>query len=250
MKILGIIPARYASTRFHAKALADIAGKTMVRRVYEQVKKAESISKVVVATDHQLIIDEVNNFGGEVCLTSTAHRSGTERCMEVVKLQKEKFDYVINIQGDEPFISPKQIDTLGYTLNGRIQLATLVKLIEKQEELFNPNIVKVIFNKDDEAIYFSRSPIPYFRPAEQNEWITHHKYYKHIGMYAYRCDILEEITRLPATPLEKAELLEQLRWLEHGFKIKVNETKVETIGIDTPEDLQRAMAYLKEQGEI
>ncbi|HMP99075.1 MAG TPA: 3-deoxy-manno-octulosonate cytidylyltransferase [Cyclobacteriaceae bacterium] len=244
MRILGIIPARYASTRFHAKALVDIGGKTMVRRVYEQVQKSQSISKIVVATDHELIANEVKSFGGEVCMTSTEHKSGTERCMEVVKLQKEKFDYVINIQGDEPFISPKQIDTLGYLLNGKIQLATLIKQIGNTEELINPNIVKVIFDKQQEAIYFSRSAIPYARGLEQNEWLNNHKYYKHIGMYAYRCDILEEITKLSPTPLEKAESLEQLRWIEHGFKIKVNETKVESIGIDTPADLEKALKLL------
>lgn len=250
MKILGIIPARYASTRFPVKALVDIAGKTMVRRVYEQVKQAESISKVVVATDHELIMDEVTRFGGEACLTSIDHKSGTERCIEVMREQKEKFDYVINIQGDEPFISPKQIDTLGYMLNGKIQLATLAKLIEKEDELFNPNVVKVIIDKKGDAIYFSRSPIPHVRGEAHKDWINKHRFYKHIGMYAYRCDILEEITKLSSTSLEKAESLEQLRWLEHGFKIKVNETKVETIGIDTPEDLDKALAYLHAKGDV
>jgi len=248
MKILGIIPARYASTRFPAKALVNIAGKTMVRRVYEQVKQSESIAKVVVATDHELIMNEVASFGGEACLTSAEHKSGTERCIEVIRAQKEKFDYVINIQGDEPFISPKQIDTLGYLLNGKIQLATLAKQIEKEEELFNPNIVKVVIDKNSDAIYFSRSPIPHIRGEDQSNWISQHKYFKHIGMYAYRCDILEEITKLSSTSLEKAEALEQLRWIEHGFKIKVNLTKVETIGIDTPEDLEKALVFLKEKG--
>ena len=249
MKTLGIIPARYASTRFPAKALADIGGKTMIRRVYEQAKKSESINKVIVATDHELIVDEVMRFGGEFCLTSTEHKSGTERCVEVLKLQKEEFDYVINIQGDEPFISPTQIDMLGFLLNGKIQLATLAKQISKNEELFNPNTVKVILNKKNEAIYFSRSAIPYLRGVEEKEWLSAHIFYKHIGMYAYRCDVLEDIAKLSPTPLEKAEALEQLRWLEQGYTIYVNETKEETIGIDTPEDLEKALAYLHEKGD-
>ncbi len=244
MNILGIIPARYGSTRFPAKPLADMGGKSMIRRVYEQVKKSESLSKVVVATDHEEIYNHVVGFGGDVCMTSTHHASGTDRCYEVLSKENASFDYVINIQGDEPFIAPEQIDLLASVLEGDTELATLIKKIDSVEQLFNPNLVKAVVNRNAEALYFSRSPIPYVRNMEPVEWVTHHHFYKHIGMYAYRNDILEKITRLEISSLEKAESLEQLRWLENGYKIKVKETSIETIGIDTPEDLQNALKYL------
>jgi 3-deoxy-manno-octulosonate cytidylyltransferase (CMP-KDO synthetase) len=244
MSILGIIPARYASTRFPAKPLADLGGKSMIRRVYEQAKKSKSLSKVVVATDHEEILNHVIAFGGEVCMTSAQHASGTDRCYEVLSKENYSFDYVINIQGDEPFIAPEQIDLLASLLDGKTELATLIKKIESVEQLLNPNLVKVVFNNKHEALYFSRSPIPYLRNMEQVEWVTHHAYFKHIGMYAYRNDVLEKITRLDISSLEKAESLEQLRWLENGYAIKVKETGIETMGIDTPEDLQNALKYL------
>lgn len=244
MSILGIIPARYASTRFPAKPLADMGGKSMIRRVYEQAKKSKSLSKVVVATDHEEIYQHVIDFGGDVCMTSTHHASGTDRCYEVLSKENTSFDYVINIQGDEPFIAPEQIDLLASLLDGDTELATLIKKIDSVEQLFNPNLVKAVVNKNAEALYFSRSPIPYVRNMEQVEWVTHHNFYKHIGMYAYRKDVLEKITRLEISSLEKAESLEQLRWLENGYKIKVKETNIETIGIDTPEDLQNALKHL------
>lgn len=244
MNILGIIPARYASTRFPAKPLADMGGKSMIRRVYDQAKKSKSLSKVIVATDHKEIFDHVTSFGGEVCLTSASHASGTDRCFEVVSTVKANFDYVINIQGDEPFIAPTQIDLLASLLDGQTELATLIKKIDSVEQLFNPNVVKVVCNKNQEAFYFSRSVIPYFRNQEQAEWVTHHTYYKHIGMYGYRSDVLGKITSLKVSGLERAESLEQLRWLENGFKINVKETNIETIGIDTPEDLQTAIRQL------
>lgn len=244
MSILGIIPARYASTRFPAKPLADMGGKSMIRRVYEQAKKSKSLSKVVVATDHEEIYQHVIDFGGDVCMTSTHHASGTDRCYEVLLKENTSFDYVINIQGDEPFIEPEQIDLLASLLDGDTELATLIKKIDSVEQLFNPNLVKAVVNKNAEALYFSRSPIPYVRNMEQVEWVTHHNFYKHIGMYAYRKDVLEKITRLEISSLEKAESLEQLRWLENGYKIKVKETNIETIGIDTPEDLQNALKHL------
>lgn len=244
MSILGIIPARYASTRFPAKPLADMGGKSMIRRVYEQAKKSKSLSKVVVATDHEEIYHHVIDFGGDVCMTSTHHASGTDRCYEVLSKENTSFDYVINIQGDEPFIAPEQIDLLASLLDGDTELATLIKKIDSVEQLFNPNLVKAVVNKNAEALYFSRSPIPYVRNMEQVEWVTHHNFYKHIGMYAYRKDVLEKITRLEISSLEKAESLEQLRWLENGYKIKVKETNIETIGIDTPEDLQNALKHL------
>lgn len=244
MRILGVIPARYASTRFPAKPLVDLNGKSMIRRVYEQASKSKCLNKVVVATDHEEIYRHVNTFGGEVCMTSPQHASGTDRCYEVLTKEKGKFDYVINIQGDEPFIAPEQIDLLASLLDGKTELATLIKKIGSVEQLLNPNLVKVVCSKNQEALYFSRSVIPYFRNMEQSEWVTHHTYYKHIGMYAYRADVLEQITKLEISSLEKTESLEQLRWLENGFHIKVKETNIETIGIDTPEDLEKAIEYL------
>lgn len=244
MKILGIIPARYRSTRFPAKPLADIAGKSMIQRVYEQAKKSKAFHKVVVATDHQAIFNHVKMFEGEVCMTGENHQSGTDRCYEALSFEAISYDYVINIQGDEPFIEPEQINTLANCLDGQTQLATLAKKITEAEELFNPNIVKVIMEGTGEAIYFSREAIPYLRGIEKAAWIRQFDYYKHIGIYAYRTDILKEITRLPTGVLEKAESLEQLRWIENGFKIKVAKTNLESVGIDTPEDLQQAIKWL------
>lgn len=244
MRILGVIPARYASTRFPAKPLIDIAGQTMIERVYQQVKKSTSLSKVIVATDHPKIFDHVHSYGGDVCMTSESHASGTDRCFEVLTKEKDKFDYVINIQGDEPFISPEQIDLLASLLDGKTELATLAKRIEDKEHLFSPNIVKVVMDKNGRALYFSRSPIPHIRNVAQDQWLSKHVFYKHIGMYAYRADILEKITMLSISTLEKAESLEQLRWLENGYSIQVTETTHETIGIDTPEDLDKAIQFL------
>ena len=238
MKILGVIPARYASTRFPAKALADIGGKSMVNRVYEQAKKAASLTKVVVATDHQLIYDHVKQFG-DVVMTAEHHPSGTDRCHEALNKVDDRFDFVINIQGDEPFIRPEQIDLLASSLSEEVELATLIKKIENEESLFNPNNARVIFNKHYEAIYFSRQAIPYMRNAPKEDWLKKHAYYKHIGIYAYRTDVLERITKLEPSPLEKAEMLEQLRWIENGYKIKVTISEYETMGIDTPEDLEK-----------
>lgn len=242
--ILGIIPARYASTRFPGKPLADIGGKSMIQRVYEQVKKSKLIADVIVATDNQQIMNHVTQFGGRVRMTKESHASGTDRCYEALTLQKAQFDYVINIQGDEPFIQPEQIDLLAGLLDGNTEIATLVKKIEDAEQLFNPNTVKAVVASNGEALYFSRSTVPHIRNTAETEWLNKHTFYKHIGMYAYRTDVLKKLTALPVSPLEKAESLEQLRWLENGFRIKVAETKTETIGIDTPEDLQRAVANL------
>lgn len=243
--ILGIIPARYASSRFHGKALAEIGGKSMIQRVFEQVRKSTLVTEVIVATDHQDIFNHVKSFGGNVCMTKESHASGTDRCYEAMSLQKNKYDYVINIQGDEPFIQPEQIDLLAKQLDGKTEIATLIKIIGEDEQLFNPNVVKAVIDKNNVALYFSRSPIPHIRSAIEREWVTKSVFYKHIGMYAYRSDILKQLTNLPQSPLEKAESLEQLRWLENGFKISVAETTTETIGIDTPQDLEKALAYLK-----
>jgi 3-deoxy-manno-octulosonate cytidylyltransferase (CMP-KDO synthetase) len=237
MNILGIIPARYASTRFPGKPLVDIAGKSMIQRVYEQSKKCVHLSEVIVATDDERIYKHVHDFGGSAIITSPHHQSGTDRCAEVA-LQHPQYDVVINIQGDEPFIDPEQISKLAFCFNDpNTQIATLVKKITSPEELFNTNSPKVLINKFSEAIYFSRSPLPHIRGREQENWLNHFSYFKHIGIYGYRADILQQITKLPVSSLEKAESLEQLRWIENGYKIKVAETELETFAIDTPEDL-------------
>jgi len=246
MKFIAIIPARYASTRFPGKPLADMGGKPMIQRVYEQVKKA--VDAVWVATDDQRIFDAVESFGGKAIMTSTEHRSGTDRIQEAYTKIGETFDVIINVQGDEPFIQPEQIEALKDCFDSKdVELATLVKPFKKEdgfEVLFNPNSPKVVINKKNEAIYFSRSIIPYIRDVNHTEWLDKHIFYKHIGMYAYRADILKEITQLPQSSLEKAESLEQLRWIESGYRIRVGYTNVETIGIDTPEDMEKALNRL------
>lgn len=239
MKILGIIPARYASTRFPGKPLVDIAGKSMIQRVYEQAKKCAQLSEVIVATDDNRIFEHVHSFGGRAVMTSSTHQSGTDRCAEVAEKHPE-YDVIINIQGDEPYIDPEQISKLiGCFNDANTQLATLIKKVSNQEELHNTNSPKVIINKNSEAIYFSRSPLPHIRGQEPQNWLQHFTYFKHIGIYGYRADILKQITKLPVSPLEKAESLEQLRWVENGYKIKVAETEIETVAIDTPEDLKK-----------
>jgi len=237
-KILGVIPARYASVRFPAKALVDIGGKSMIRRVYEQVKKAGRISEIVVATDDSRIEEHVLGFGGNVVMTSLDHRSGTDRCYEAYTLSGRSFDYVINIQGDEPFIQPGQIDELASILDGEVQLGTMVKVIDDVKVLFNENVPKAILNVANDVVYFSRQTIPFFRGIPSDQWLNQHKYYKHIGIYAYRTDVLAEITRLDVSPLEKAEALEQLRWIENGYKIRAVVTSYDSYGVDTPADLE------------
>ena len=241
MKILGIIPARYGSTRFPAKALADINGKSMVQRVYEQTCKCNYLNDVVVATDHVEIQQEVQSFGGKVCMTKANHQSGTDRCYEALLQQPESYDYVVNVQGDEPYIDPEQISTLAKLLDGHTQLGTLIKPINNNEDIFNPNVVKAVANISHEAIYFSRNPSPYLRNVDKSEWHNHHIYFKHIGIYAYRTDILKQITSLSISLLEKAESLEQLRWIENGYKIMTAVTHIESKGIDTPEDLENLL---------
>ncbi|MEK6477372.1 3-deoxy-manno-octulosonate cytidylyltransferase [Catalinimonas sp. 4WD22] len=244
MKILGIIPARLASTRFPAKALADIKGKSMVQRTFEQASAAKKLEKVIVATDHDDIRKHVEDFGGEAVMTSEQHPSGTDRCREALDKQSTDYDYVINIQGDEPFIHPDTIDELAGLLDGETQLATLVNEVKEAPLLFNPTIMKVIFNKHMNAIYFSRECIPYLRGYDKAEWLEHHTYYKHVCIYAYRADILREVTQLPISSLEKAESLEQLRWIENGYPIKIGITAHESISIDTPQDLERALKVM------
>ncbi|PWJ57489.1 3-deoxy-manno-octulosonate cytidylyltransferase (CMP-KDO synthetase) [Dyadobacter jejuensis] len=239
VQILGIIPARYASTRFPAKALVDIGGKSMIQRVYEQAIQADRLSKVIVATDDQRILDHVASFGGEAVMTSVDHQSGTDRCHEAFMSIGSHFDYVINIQGDEPFISPEPINELASVLDLSTELATLVKIIDSEDLLFNPNVPKVVLNARQEVLYFSRQTIPYLRGQEPADWLKQHTYYKHIGIYAYRIDVLSKITSLPVSSLEKAEALEQLRWLENGFRIRAVVTTDDSHGVDTPDDLDK-----------
>jgi 3-deoxy-manno-octulosonate cytidylyltransferase (CMP-KDO synthetase) len=244
--LIGIIPARYASTRFPGKPLIEIAGKTMIQRVYEQAIKSRALSMVIVATDDIRIEEAVKAFGGEVCLTSAEHPSGTDRCAEVVEKLGLRCDAVINIQGDEPFIDPQQITLVAQCFDdNRTQLATLIKKIGQPEVLFNANSPKVIIDRDGFAIYFSRHPIPYIRGSEERNWLGLHTFYQHIGIYGYRREVLREITRLQPSSLEKAESLEQLRWIENGFRIKTAVTTIDTLAIDTPDDLKRILHQLK-----
>ncbi|HMI03661.1 MAG TPA: 3-deoxy-manno-octulosonate cytidylyltransferase [Pedobacter sp.] len=239
MKTLGIIPARYASTRFPGKPLVQIKGKSMIQRVYEQAGKAAALSQVVVATDDERIAEEVRGFGGQYVITSAEHLSGTDRCAEVAGILPE-FDVIINIQGDEPYIDPGQINLLASCFDDKtVQLATLIKEIHQDSELFNHNIPKVLLNTAGEAIYFSRQTIPYLRNSETENWLNTHQFYKHIGIYGYTRKTLLEITRLPPSSLELAESLEQLRWIENNYKIQTRITSIETIAIDTPDDLEK-----------
>jgi 3-deoxy-manno-octulosonate cytidylyltransferase (CMP-KDO synthetase) len=247
MKFLGVIPARYASTRFPGKPLADINGKPMIQKVYEQALQA--LEHVYVATDDKRIEDAVKSFGGKVIMTSTNHQSGTDRIAEAANIITEKlklnFDVVINIQGDEPFIQPEQINSLKSCFNNpSTEIATLIKKITNTDEIFDPNKVKVVTAKDNRALYFSRSPIPFVRGENQEEWLNKNSFFKHIGMYAYRFDSLMKVTKLEQSELELSESLEQLRWLENGYWIQTEITEHESIGIDTPEDLMR----VKEMG--
>jgi len=240
MNILGVIPSRYGSTRFPGKPLIDIDGKTMIQRVYEQAKKSTSLNRVVVATDDERIFNEVKRFGGDVVMTASSHESGTERCNEVLEKMSENFDVVVNIQGDEPFINPKQIDQLCVCFEDKnTDIATLVKEIKDNEELFNPNRPKVDIDENNFAKMFSRETIPAIESIAKEEWLSHQKYYKHIGIYGYRADVLQEICKLVPSPLEIKERLEQLRWLENNYKIKVAQTSFEAIAIDSPEDLKK-----------
>ncbi|MBE9598205.1 3-deoxy-manno-octulosonate cytidylyltransferase [Pedobacter sp. MC2016-24] len=239
MKVLCVIPARYASTRFPGKPLLIIEGKTMIQRVYEQALKASGLDKVVVATDDERIARSVEAFGGSVVMTRSTHQSGTDRCAEVSEYFPD-FDTIINIQGDEPFVDPEQIELLISCFeNPKVKLATLIKKIKTQEELFNFNTPKVIINNNAQAIYFSRQTIPYLRSLPSEDWLTAHQYYKHIGIYGYSRDTLLNITKLPPSNLELAESLEQLRWVEYGYAIQTRVTEIETIAIDTPEDLKK-----------
>ncbi len=249
MKFIAIIPARYASTRFPGKPLADMNGKPMIQRVFEQVKKC--VDRVFVATDDERIFNAVKAFGGNVVMTSESHKSGTDRCAEAYNNIGSGEDVIINIQGDEPFIKPEQIEAVMACFEDTsTQIATLVKPFSENDgidALMNPNSPKVVLGVNNEALYFSRSIVPYVRGCDVQEWLKTNIFYKHIGMYAYRADALAEITKLPQSSLEKAESLEQLRWLQNGYKIKVGITSQETIGIDTPADMQKALEFMVKQ---
>lgn len=246
MNIIGIIPARFGSTRFPGKPLVDIGGISMVERVYRQAMNSGVLSGVVVATDDQRIVDAVISFGGIAVLTDVRHPSGTDRCAEAVTLINGEFDAVINIQGDEPFIHPEQIRLLAGAISDQgAQIATLIKAIVSSDELFNPNQPKVVVSSTQEALYFSRQAIPFVKSVETRDWCQNHAFYKHIGIYAYRTTVLHELTKLPQGKLETAESLEQLRWLENGYRIRVRETVHETVAVDTPEDVGKALMHLQ-----
>lgn len=244
LSFAAVIPARYASTRFPGKPLALLGGKTVIERVYQQVRKV--IDEVYIATDDERIAQAVNDFGGRCVMTSPNHQSGTDRIEEVVEKVPVKADVIINVQGDEPFIQPSQIETLcGLFDDPQTQIATLGKYFDTMDAVVNPNSPKIVCDLKGYAMYFSRSVIPFVRGKEQTEWLSHFPYLKHIGLYAYRREVLRQVTQLPQSPLEKTESLEQLRWLQNGYRIKVGITDVETVGIDTPDDLERAEAWLR-----
>lgn len=246
--IIGIIPARYASTRFPGKPLIEIDGKSMIQRVYEQAAQAKCLSEVIVATDDARISEHVRAFGGKAIMTHPDHPSGTDRCWEVCKgMMKDDsiHHYIINIQGDEPFVAPEQIDELGAILDGKVEIASQMIPVSDKDILFDEGEAKVIVNEQREAIYFSRQVVPFLKGVDKKDWHNHHTYYRQVGMYAYRVDILERITKLPVSDLEKAESLEQLRWLQNGYKIKMALTQYESHCIDTPEDVAKVLKLMK-----
>lgn len=246
MKFIGIIPARYASTRFPGKPLALLGGKPVIQHVYEKV--AAVLEAAYVATDDERIYDAVKSFGGQVVMTRTDHKSGTDRIEEAIEKIGGEWDVVVNVQSDEPFVAKSQLDTICHCFDDpTTQIATLGKPFESMEAVQNPNSPKIVVDNMGFAMYFSRSVIPYVRGKEKSSWLTHYPFLKHLGIYAYRKDVLRQVTQLPQSSLEIAESLEQLRWLQNGFKIKVGTTDVETVGIDTPQDLERAEEFLKTQ---
>ena len=239
MKFIGLIPARYASTRFPGKPLALLGGKPVIQRVYEQVTSV--LDDACVATDDERIYNCVKEFGGKVVMTRTDHKSGTDRIEEAIEKIGGDYDVIVNIQGDEPFIQRSQIETVCSCFDDEeTQIATLGKPFTSMDAVANPNSPKIVVDNNNFAMYFSRSIIPFVRGKEQTEWLDHYPFLKHLGIYAYRREVLRKITQLPQSSLEIAESLEQLRWLQTGFKIKVGLTDIETVGIDTPEDLERA----------
>ena len=245
MKFIAIIPARYASTRFPGKPLAMLGGKPVIQRVYEQAVSV--LDEAYVATDDERIFQMVTGFGGRAVMTRADHKSGTDRIEEAVEKLETDADVIINIQGDEPFVQASQIETLCHLFDApETQIGTLGKPFETMEAVLNPNSPKIVCDRRGFALYFSRSVIPYVRNKKQQEWLQHFPFLKHLGLYAYHREVLREVTQLPQSPLELAESLEQLRWLENGYRIRVGKTDVETVGIDTPEDLERAEQFLRQ----
>jgi len=242
--ILGVIPARYQSSRFPGKPLVQILGKSMIQRVYEQAKKSNALADVIVATDDERIFEHVLSFGGKAVYTKENHPSGTDRCFEAFQKHNGNYDYVINIQGDEPFIDPSQIDLLANVCNGATELATLMIPVDSHEVLFDNGEVKIVLNQYHEALYFSRMVIPFIKGKPENEWHLNHTYYRHVGMYAYRADVLKQVTELQPSSLENAESLEQLRWLENGLKIKCVSTNFDSHCVDTPEDIEKVIRLM------
>jgi len=242
--IIAVIPARYQSSRFLGKPLVDIGGKSMIQRVYEQAQKSNRLSKVIIATDDHRIQQHAQAFHAEVIMTKE-HPNGTSRSWEAIEKSVSKADFILNIQGDEPFIEPAQIDQLCDALNPSIEIATMAKKISDLPTLFDPNTVKVVFNKQHRALYFTRSTIPYCRDTAKQAYLQKTNFYKHIGIYAYQYDVLSKLVKLKASSLEEAECLEQLRWIEHGFDIQMVCTDYESIGIDTPEDIKKVSHLIK-----
>jgi 3-deoxy-manno-octulosonate cytidylyltransferase (CMP-KDO synthetase) len=245
MSIIAIIPARYASTRFPGKPLVQINGKSMLQRVYEQTAKADLLDEIVVATDDERIADHGKTFGAKVIMTKSEHPSGTDRCFEAYQLNKKKFDYVINVQGDEPFLDPEQINSLAKACEANVEIATQMIKCNNHSVLFDTGEVKIVLNTNKEALYFSRNVIPHIKGKQEEEWHLHFDYYRHVGMYAYRVDVLEKITKLKPSALEKVESLEQLRWLENGYKVTCVETPFDSHCIDTPEDIEKVLRLMQ-----
>ncbi|MNJ88735.1 3-deoxy-manno-octulosonate cytidylyltransferase [compost metagenome] len=244
MRILGIIPARHGSSRFPGKPLIDLKGKTMIRRVVEGASKSALLTDLIVATDDQRILEEVTAFGGKVMMTDSKHPTGTDRCAEIVRNLPGKYDVVINIQGDEPLVDARQLDQLLQAFSDpTVQIATLASRKIEMEDILNPNRIKVVIDKNHSALYFSRSPIPNFANAK-GEPLEIYPFLRHIGLYAYRSEVLLELSNLEETKLEQIESLEQLRWLYNGYSIRVVETEIETPNIDTPEDVEKVMRLL------
>ncbi len=257
MKVVVVIPARYASTRFPGKPLARLSGKPIIEWVWERVTGSgreegkDAPWDAVVATDDCRIVEAVEAFGGVAMLTDSGHRSGTDRCGEVLgnlEAQGRHYDVVVDVQGDEPFVQQSQIGSLvDCFADPGTQIATLRTAIDNLQELISPNNVKVVCGRDGRAIYFSRLPIPYLRGVEQEQWIAHQPYYKHVGIYAFRAETLKEVVRLQPSVLECSESLEQLRWIENGYTVRVCDTGQSNIGIDSPEDLATAEEYLQNE---
>ncbi|MFN4085999.1 MAG: 3-deoxy-manno-octulosonate cytidylyltransferase [Spirosomataceae bacterium] len=245
MKIIAIIPARLASSRFPEKILVDIEGKSMIQRVYEQVSLVQGIHQILIATDHPKVLEHISSFGALGVLTDPDLPSGTDRCAEALAKMGGEFDYVINVQGDEPCIHPEVLEDLIKVLDYKTEIATLMNPIDQLNELLDPNVVKVVSTMRKQALYFSRQAIPFQRDYPIENWLDHAKYYRHVGVYAFRTDILEQVVKIPVSQLENLEKLEQLRWLGFGYKINLVETELRSIGVDHPDDLEKVKAYLR-----